>query len=284
VSEQLEKGSAELPFPAMPFYVRDWLAGRAVRTMTPEQRGAFIQLLCDAWADPIAPCSLSDDDAELAVLSGLFTRWADAGAKVREQFKTPEEMRAIGYDVPNDSRLRNPKQWTVYRAMIEHRARKAESGRRGMASRYGPRPPRDTWITPYAEAWREQYQGEMSIGPATRPLSKLRKDFGEEETLKRWRHYLAATEALYASPARFAATFGTWEKAGAKSFDMERARERWTFYGNMQLTNWATVEPRLSQIEPVLRAELEKVKPWQIARTARDVTAAIAEVARRLAA
>lgn len=283
MSEQIEKATAELPFPAMPLYVRDWLAGRAVRTMTPEQRGAFIQLLCDAWADPVAPCSLPDSDVELAVLSGLFTRWPDVGAKVRGQFKTPDEMLALGFEVPDDGRLRNVKQWHVYRATLEHRAKKADSGRRAMTKRWGAT--RTTWMTPYAEAWREQYQGDMSIGPATRPLSKLRETHGEEETLKRWRHYLAATEALYANAARFAATFGMWDKAngGGKSFDLARARERWAFYNDNGYTRAPELWEKANRGDALV-TELEKVKPWQIARTARDGQAAIAEVARRLAA
>jgi hypothetical protein len=68
----------------------------------------------------------------------------------------------------------------------------------------------ETWLTPYADLWRKHYGGDMSIGPAIRPLAKLRAEHGDEETLRRWGHYLANTSGNFANAARFAATWGTW--------------------------------------------------------------------------
>lgn len=55
----------------------------------PEARAAYDWLRCYAWlagnrGEP--PCSLPDDDAELALLSGLGQRWAKVAAKVRSMF------------------------------------------------------------------------------------------------------------------------------------------------------------------------------------------------------
>lgn len=76
---------------------------------------------------------------------------------------------------------------------------------------------RETWITPFADAWHTQYGGDMAIKPATRPLKALIDEWGAEEVLRRWGIYLNATEGAYANPARFASTFGEWNKAKIKT-------------------------------------------------------------------
>jgi hypothetical protein len=56
-----------LPF--MPFNALDWLSSPSVVTMTPAQRGGYIQLLAYAWADK--DCSLPANPETLARLAGL---------------------------------------------------------------------------------------------------------------------------------------------------------------------------------------------------------------------
>jgi len=80
--------------------------------------------------------------------------------------------------------------------------------------------PRQTWITPFGDAWRAAYDGEMAVEPALKPLRKLVGEHGAEEVLRRWRIYLGSTEGVYASAARFRATWGEWNLAvvdGAKA-------------------------------------------------------------------
>jgi len=55
--------------PAFQFYPADWLSSPKVTTMTPGEEGAYIRLLCYAWADP--DCTIPDDDEVLAKLSRL---------------------------------------------------------------------------------------------------------------------------------------------------------------------------------------------------------------------
>lgn len=72
----------------------------------------------------------------------------------------------------------------------------------------------DTWLTPYGEAWAERYGCPLQTvpwGQLARYLKPLHDLHGLELVLARWRNYLSATEARYASPARFAATFGEWD-------------------------------------------------------------------------
>ena len=67
-----------------------------------------------------------------------------------------------------------------------------------------------TWLTPYLGAWRERFGGDMPAGAAASHLAASHKEHGPDETLRRWGIYLGQSEAQYASPARFAATWGQW--------------------------------------------------------------------------
>ena len=72
--------------------------------------------------------------------------------------------------------------------------------------------PRETWLTPYCQTWEEVFGGEMSIGPACKPLRKLEKQHGPEEVARRWRKYCEANQGQgeFASATKFATTFGQW--------------------------------------------------------------------------
>jgi hypothetical protein len=61
--------------PAFQFYVRDWLASKSVRMMTPTQRGYYIQLLAEAW----------DSDRPGYLPEGYAT-WQLAGAQSEAEF------------------------------------------------------------------------------------------------------------------------------------------------------------------------------------------------------
>lgn len=64
--------------PAFQFYTKDWLSSRNVRMMTPEQRGWYIQLLCEAWESE-EQGTLPDDEELLKKLAGandpIATLW-----------------------------------------------------------------------------------------------------------------------------------------------------------------------------------------------------------------
>lgn len=110
--------------PYFPLYVKDWLTGQSTVLMQPEEKGAFMDLLCHAWlADP--PCTLPDDDRALAKLSGLGGRWKRFGPVIRAQFELV------------DGRLRNGKQWEVHLDMLAHREKRATAGRKGNEARWG---------------------------------------------------------------------------------------------------------------------------------------------------
>jgi hypothetical protein len=65
-------------------------------------------------------------------------------------------------------------------------------------------------LSPFYDAWVEQYGGKPSAGQLAKAMKPLLEEHDEAETLARWRYYLKQTEASYASPQRFASTFGQW--------------------------------------------------------------------------
>jgi len=69
---------------------------------------------------------------------------------------------------------------------------------------------RETWITPFAEVWKDLYGGSMPIEPNLRPLKNAVESLGADEALRRWENYLSATPGRYANGARFAATLNDW--------------------------------------------------------------------------
>jgi uncharacterized protein YdaU (DUF1376 family) len=72
-------------FPYFPFYASDWVGSTKIALMSPEQEGAYIRLLCHAWADP--DCGLPDDDNALAALSRVGQpRWREVSDRVRACF------------------------------------------------------------------------------------------------------------------------------------------------------------------------------------------------------
>ena len=72
------------------------------------------------------------------------------------------------------------------------------------------RRPAASWSAQACEDWISAYNGTAPGGRIGKALSPLVKSHGWEAVRTAWRSYLAQTEAEYASPQRFAATFGRW--------------------------------------------------------------------------
>lgn len=120
----------------MPWYPRDWLTGQATFTMTNRQRGMFAQLLAHAWLSQ-PPATLPNHDAALAKYADEpLEVWRTDGAAVRAEWLTPGEMAVAGYDVPDDGRLRNPKQWETYLDAVERRRQASSRARNAAAGRW----------------------------------------------------------------------------------------------------------------------------------------------------
>jgi hypothetical protein len=70
------------------------------------------------------------------------------------------------------------------------------------------------WVRSLAEDWSNIYGGIPSHGQIGRHLKPLVETHGFEPVQERWRHYLESTEGRFASAARFAQTYGSWDRAG----------------------------------------------------------------------
>lgn len=69
-----------------------------------------------------------------------------------------------------------------------------------------------TWLTPYLEAWKRTFGGDLSPKRAAGALGALRTQHGDDEVLGRWEMYLRenAHKPEFANPQTFARTFGSW--------------------------------------------------------------------------
>ena len=162
---------------------------------------------------------------------------------------------------------------------------------------------RPTWLTPFAEAWRARYGGEMSAGKAVKALARLVEQHGTEEVERRWGIYLAATAAEYANAPKFAETWGRWsapvlhgasDLPSAASAHLARATTLWGRYRqHALLTRWPREEyERIGatlvsagdypDVDAFL-AELRVTEPWTLA-DARTDGWAINQLALRLSA
>jgi uncharacterized protein YdaU (DUF1376 family) len=108
------------------FYTNNWLGSARVSTMTPEQEGAYIRLLCYQWNsdDQTIPA----DDSELAVLSRLNGRWQECGKRIKTCFDPLES---------DPTKLRNDRLWHEFCRIEGLRSKQAAGGRAAMAHRWG---------------------------------------------------------------------------------------------------------------------------------------------------
>lgn len=80
-----------------------------------------------------------------------------------------------------------------------------------------------SWLSPYAEAWTARFEGNVPAGEIAKTFKPLHDRHGQAEVLARWRRYLEQTEGRFASPTRFAQTFGEWAQSTALALVQPRA-------------------------------------------------------------
>jgi uncharacterized protein YdaU (DUF1376 family) len=110
--------------PWFKFFPSDWLLSRTVRLMTAEQRGIYIQLLCEQW---YGGNGLPSDEKALIQLSGCTTdEWDRSSESILEQFPTDRtgrrynkklramqnEARALSQERSGAGRRGNAKRWS----------------------------------------------------------------------------------------------------------------------------------------------------------------------------
>jgi uncharacterized protein YdaU (DUF1376 family) len=119
--------------PWFPMYVGDWLLSHSVRLMTPEQRGIYVQLLCEQWQNGGA---LPDDETQLQALAGATDeQWLRSKDVVLKNFEHSD-------GVIFNARLRQEME-----GRKSSHIKLSEAGKRGMAKRWGTEAPERYVIT-----------------------------------------------------------------------------------------------------------------------------------------
>ncbi len=93
--------------------------------------------------------------------------------------------------------------------------------------RAGAREQRETWLTPFGQAWERATNGQFAYSRSSRPLKRLVDRHGAEAVFRAWCSYLSETETQFLSVDRFAGTYGHWAgtipEAVARGHDPNRA-------------------------------------------------------------
>jgi len=107
-------------------------------------------------------------------------------------------------------------------------------------------------LTPYALAWREQYDGDMARGVKhVRPLRALELEYGRDEVLRRWKVMLSGTDHRFASGAALRQGWGSYTgAAGDRQTEHRRAANAFfdILVTHGLLTNSGTLE-KLARLE-----------------------------------
>ena len=91
----------------------------------------------------------------------------------------------------------------------------------------------ENWVVPFAEAWADTLKGEPPYGQIGKQLKPLVLKVGAERLYAPWRAYLARN-GVYASPARFVATWGQYEAPAAIVESV--------IHGPLVESGWLTIE------------------------------------------
>lgn len=106
--------------PSFPFYASDWLGSTKRAMMTPEERSAYVDLLCHQWGEPT--CSLPNNARALGALSGLGEGY----------FKGPSCLLRLCFPAhPTlDGRVANPRMLEIHADREEHRRKSSLGGKK----------------------------------------------------------------------------------------------------------------------------------------------------------
>lgn len=98
------------------------------------------------------------------------------------------------------------------------------------------------WVRTLAEDWSKTYGGIPNCGELGKRLKPLVDEHGFEPVREHWQNYLEATEGRFASPTRFAQTYGSWDRAGgapAQEGRISREEARAAFHAAGIPDSWA---------------------------------------------
>lgn len=190
-----------LRLPFFQFHVHDWLTSESVILMNNAQRGAYIMLLAQCWAN--ATCTLPSGSEALRSLA-QWTGTVEEFAVILKCFQPAPRM---------SDRLTNPRLWKEWQAAKEKQAVYEERAKQGAEARWHtPEPVRKTRTVPasptqangiatwtaYAEAYYLRYHVQpVRNQQVNSHLKQLVARLGQEEAPQIAAFYLTHNKPFY---------------------------------------------------------------------------------------
>ena len=205
------------------------------RRAPPDVRLAYLESASDLWSagqtgPPALPVAAVDHGEDL-VASGLAVEtargmeipWLTAQWQANEDYREIQRINGAKRGNP-EATLRLPSTQPAHEQASSLRFSSLPSPKRARG--------KPTWLTPFADAWKDRVDGRFAFGKAAPPLKELVADHGSEPVVEAFRVYLEATEPKHLSVARFAETYGQWSGT-AKPAGPKQAptRKGWTESG-----------------------------------------------------
>jgi hypothetical protein len=234
--------------PTMPLHVAHWMADPRVRMLSELHRCRLLDSLAQSWMLGRAVPWMAQESKEYPQpLRETFLLWwgqllavrqqhedafakkqqqtAKARASVKKPGRKPRQKKSVT-DFPTDSVTDTETdsgqisvsgdEQILLQTVTSSSSSSLTTSKTELATLV-PFPPdkpaatRETWITPFCEAWEQRTGGEMSVKPALGPLSRLIAKHGEDRTFGAWLAYLAATPVEFCSVTHFSSKFGQWD-------------------------------------------------------------------------
>lgn len=111
--------------PAFPFYAKDWISDLKVQSLTFEQKGIFLELLCYSWLD--------DLPNNLEMIAHLSRCDVSAIRTIIDKFFKIDTLKDIVY---------NERLERIKIELLAHRQQKSNAGKKGNKARWGKQKPK----------------------------------------------------------------------------------------------------------------------------------------------
>lgn len=232
------------------WWIDRWRKSTAYTDMTLAEQGAYRNLLDELWLrDGLLP----NDERILAKICGDAMSWATVRTAVLARFEVSDQgLRNPTHDevsarskALHEARSKAGKKGNAARWGIANGIAKPIANGIATASSPSPSPSpspisgsvskekkkiirpketgRQTWATPYFDAWKQQHGPDADfqpqIGSASKYLQPLNEKHGQR-CIEQFRAYIAAVQVQYIDWKKFASAFGTWAN-GATHDDPE---------------------------------------------------------------
>lgn len=211
----------------MPFLVDDWETSETVRGLSYEGEGVYLALLRHQWREGSIPSDIPAIRRTLRLTAEQFPELQsliNAAFPVVGKRRCNHKLAALrkqALDKSQTNRQIATMRWHNERTangQPPQTERKAKVRKIQIHIQKEPKTSRasagDSWVQELGKDWVSQYKGEAPYGEIGKRLKPLVEAEGFEPVQARWRFYLGATEGRYASPTRFAQTYGAWDRAG----------------------------------------------------------------------